>query len=894
MLNSKINSKHSWGYYGLVTSISVALVVWLLSLSGALTFFDGLAYDCAMNVSCRQQHQASHVLLVKITSKSQTKIKKTWLQTLRKLHKLGARAIVFNFFPTRASKEFYSEVRQYGNVVLGNRLVHSSQNQALLAGHPSSLNKLPWGVVSYPPSTYGIYRHHQSFFTIDKEQYPSLETAIVQKLLPDADVPSRFFVNFRGQGGVLPSVNLKQLLNNELVTELVKGHVVLVGEQRPDELGLTTPVASGYNTMSLLEFQGHTLNSLLDDCKIKILNPEAKLILFLVFAGIVIFIYQWLAIAGIFSLTLLIIFLFSACTLIVWLLFFLWLPVVEVVLIQILLLLLALRKKVALSHASINAMLVGLSSKLKSRMPSRSFYVTEDHWAHITTMVNESLDLKRLIFLERVTGDHRVREVKAINCSLNDIHERRRDYLRTPYSTAIATKGPLRIEKNRYLKYPTEDEEQYIVPLIFFGEVQGFWTFSIETQKREANPLFDSLIRDYSRQISELLYYRQQFADELTPHGHWRRYLLLELLEKSYQDFNVVLGMLEQRLERLEKLFGGEYTPTIVYNIFGYVMYINTSAGKLLKQKGITPHDMTLLDLIVALSNNRPDQLKGIMRYIIFEHKLVTIPVYILPEHRFTLRLWPLKSQDHEKNWLEPAPFGINGIVCELVDTTSIDRLAEIKTLLTERIGIHLRNDLGAITLSSSLLASDPASTDNVETVAAMLEEKAQSAMKILDECERLIQTQTEIENIIRFPLDIQNLFEKAHFKCEDLLRERNIGIKLVRPQLLTYAFASPELEDVFYHILVLVIKDTVDEEQVFITVEQGTDTICYNFSNTGFGIPDERFQSFLFDDDDLATQDFKNIRNSFRMIESWGAKITGHSEVGQGTVIALEFEKFI
>lgn len=79
-------------------------------------------------------------------------------------------------------------------------------------------------------------------------------------------------------------------------------------------------------------------------------------------------------------------------------------------------------------------------ARLKDSILPKSFMETEDPWSKIAVMVQQQLKLERSIFLEKVHKDHRVREINAINCSINDIIEQRRDFHRDPYKAALSAR----------------------------------------------------------------------------------------------------------------------------------------------------------------------------------------------------------------------------------------------------------------------------------------------------------------------------------------------------------------------------------------------------------------------------------------------------------------------
>jgi len=120
-------------------------------------------------------------------------------------------------------------------------------------------------------------------------------------------------------------------------------------------------------------------------------------------------------------------------------------------------------------------------ARLQDYMLPPDFYKLDEHWGQVITFVDQTLNLNRVIFLEKVEGDHRVREVQALRCSLDDIDERRRDFERVPYSDAIAEGGPIKLTSRLFFKGPAGVSfEEYLVPLLFGGGVQGFWAFDVD------------------------------------------------------------------------------------------------------------------------------------------------------------------------------------------------------------------------------------------------------------------------------------------------------------------------------------------------------------------------------------------------------------------------------
>ncbi|MEZ5594504.1 MAG: hypothetical protein R3F53_28990 [Gammaproteobacteria bacterium] len=78
------------------------------------------------------------------------------------------------------------------------------------------------------------------------------------------------------------------------------------------------------------------------------------------------------------------------------------------------------------------------------------FFEADNPWRQITHMVEQFLNVECWIFPNWHTTHH-LQELYSLNCKLDDIAERRRDYRRTPYSTALQENLPIRLEHS-YLR----------------------------------------------------------------------------------------------------------------------------------------------------------------------------------------------------------------------------------------------------------------------------------------------------------------------------------------------------------------------------------------------------------------------------------------------------------
>ncbi len=485
-------------YSAILTGVFIALGVWVFGLFGGFILPNGWAYDYLSRASISVEASSS-VLLIEASPKYRLAGDDIWLPVLKDLLKSKPRELVFTFLPDRASAEFYRLARKSKRTVFGRPVIRSGGNGEIidLQALPAGLTKLkvPYGLVTSGSSQFGVYREQPTTALIEGKRWSTLERVVLKLgYRKSRSVPDHAFrINFTGGEDRLPKLSLDRVVDGGLISELVAGRVVVIGELNPPQNAwLYTPLSRGNSMMPAAHYHAFALDTLISNRVIEIVNQPATLVILVLIAGLLIFFYQWMSVRMSVWATISALAFYFLGT---W--FFLhileiWLPLAQILTVQCLLAFIVIRQRAIREEQVMRKMLLDLSGKLKDKAFPTSFYRAPDPWGPIITMVNQILNLNRVIFLERVEGDHRLREIRALNCSVDDIDERRRDYERTPYSTAISEDRPIQVPRN-YLKAVDETEFQFLAPLIYAGDVLGFWAFGIDPEKFQAIPEFNIL-----------------------------------------------------------------------------------------------------------------------------------------------------------------------------------------------------------------------------------------------------------------------------------------------------------------------------------------------------------------------------------------------------------------
>jgi CHASE2 domain-containing sensor protein/signal transduction histidine kinase len=903
---------------GLFYALMIALGVSLLSFFEAFTLLDEWAYDLFERLRLKPQIPPQ-VLVVEAPQASLEEGDKTWLTLLNILEAKNAKQIVFTFMPKNVSSAFYCKAYQQGDVFFGRTIqrdIEVSQNTPWEKGKKrrmlQPLPNLPencqirFGVVDIPPHTHGIHRQQHWGFEINQHSYPALEVVaadhfiskpIVPVVLNSSQEKKGYRVHFGKGLDEFPQVKLERILAGGLVSELVNERSVLIGLAQPsNQPGLHSPLAMTHNMMiSMLGYHALALNTLLNQEHITTFSFELELILFLVLLFINWMIYQRLTIHKTLRVTLI---LMGIYVVLAWFLYhyaLIWLPLVEMLIAQSLLYLFDFQYESLTSDKALRETLVESSFKIEERVNSES-YVTEEYWSQVIVMTHDLLDLNRLIILECDPNQSSLKEIKALHCSLADIHKGQRRYNRKPYTTVIKKKKCLLLDQ-ALLKPTDVEEKQYLIPLFFEEEIQGFWLLAIQTEKHPTH--FQEGLKDLARQMGQSLYHRQQWL--LRHHANQKRlmrYFHFESGALLHKALDKSITALEHRLSVLENLIADSETPTILYDVFGGVMQVNHSMIALSHIFDLSVQKMSALGFMMKVSQMEMENAQKYFRHILLEQGKIVQQVKLSAsiERVYILHMQLFYYQEKHEGVEEASK---RGVLCQLFDVTQMKLQSTLKEHVAERLIYQFRNDMQSILMATQLLISDKTGDAEKQAVGGMLQNKVNSHLNILTEVEKQLNTELDAtsttSDVETYPVDPKEAVSEAMKNVAEAAVERQVSLQSHLPELVSLVFAAPNaLTTVISSILFVLIEDAVSNTDINISMIEGEQWLTYRFDNTGFGIPNQRFQDYLFNPEVETLERFKKMQVALEWVEHWNATLTGKSQVGEGTSFELRLRTFI
>lgn len=881
----------------------LVLTVWILSFLGLFMLPDILMYDGFTRSIPQSEIDRSQILLIEPDSNTTDEKKSIWDATLTKLFDYDPKLIVFTFLPKKVSDDFYREAKASGRVVFGRRIIESGSGDTdELEPFPPQAGNTdpPWGVVRILESFHGIHRGQDRFLIHEGEPaFPLLEYRSYQALDPsgrqEIASPNQFLIAFRGSDRGLPRIKLARLLSGRMIPEVVQGKVVVIGHGKDvRQRNIPVPILPNRG-VDALEFHGAALDTLVEGTSVSLLSHHIKFFLFIVIVILGFILYQLIGIRMFLLTTLL----FSAGYMIAsWTLLVYWkkwIPIFEILTIHLVTMYYIYRRRTVRQENATRQMLIETSVKLRERYLPKSFYDAEQHWGQLVNMIRQTLELSRTILLDRVKGDHRVREIISLGCSIEDIHEQRRDYERTPYSTAIEESGPIRIGKHSYFKNPSESEEQYLVPLEYGGRIMGFWAFCMAPENAEKFDNFNLTIKTFAGQIAELLYRREQKKlQDKSANQTYAKILRLEGYDSAYQELNKSIGLLEQRLSMLENVLRGLSVAVIFYDLFGQVLHINSRMSSLLKKTQLRPYDMTAAEFAADMSGLSTDEMRRAFRLVLFDKKSIVLPASLSdePQQSFVLKIQPVVHQEATAESPEAIPFQTYGFLMELIEVTEIVKLGDLQDELLEYFNFHIKKNLSPIVLAFSLLNRPDLPVKTKDKITLVVRQRIREMLQFIKKAQKDFQKNLFYDTRQMYPVDPSASINRAIRNLAPTASNKQVVFEADLSDAMAVVCANPatlsEVIEAFLHFLII---DAKENSTIFVDLVVLNDQVIINLGNTGYGIPNDIFQTYLLGEGEIISTDYRRVRNAVEQIKNWGGNVVATSNVAATTKFTILFD---
>jgi len=862
------------------------LAVCALSVAGLLEPFDRALYDGFARLT--PQSSPPEVVLVSAPPGAAATI--DWSRLCAQVAAAELRTLVIALPIDPAAAESAARSACAGQLLAGVLIPDDAAGEERAAANAALFARLGLRVgVSRLGDRSDQVRERWAGYELGGRRYRSLEALAADAVALRGE---RFIPDLRIAAEHFPALTLQRVLDEGIVPEIGRNRIAILGPA-PDPFLQSLSVPGQPRAVSLLTYEGMVIDALAKQALIHAPGPLLRAGTLALIALLLIFVLQALPLRA--GVLLLAATLLGEAVVTFALLGVLgvWPPLTELLLLETGVFLAVYRGKASAEARRLREILGSTTGKLQRRTRPDNILQSGEHWASIARMVDQTLQLNRTIFLERVAGDHRVREIIALRCGVSEIDEKRRDYERTPYTTAIAARGAIRVD--RYLRAIDATEQQFLVPLVFGGEVMGFWAFGIDEGHLAGIPDLQAEVNQIAEQVAGLLYQRKIWQEQAASEERsWDR-VFEDSNFVAYRELNQSVLLMENRLASLERIFATQVNAAILYDVFGRVVLVNPRMTELLAPAGIAPYKLTATDLVAQLSAISLNEARSLIRYLVIDRQPISLPATIDGDgqHCFALKAQALIADDSEDG-TPPSPFSVNGILVELIDISDAQRLADIKADLALQASYKLANQLESLLVAAHLLAADDLQEAERHQIAAM------AAQATADACATVRRTRAALlgEPVAYggcYPIDPVRVLLRALHDTAGELEKCRLRADFAVPELRTLAMAVPdELYRLFVAAIRFLASDATSGSALRVRIAEGARQLEVCFASEGFGMPQASLRESLEGDvQNAASESVRDLRQMRHAIAHWGGALEIASTVGSGSEVCVRLATF-
>ena len=602
---------------GLLTALLAASLVQTLELSGLTAGVNALSYSPLMRHKPRRAVAEAHVLLV-YCEPSLEQDPQRLLQLVHTLDRLQASVIGLTVPRESVAEELLDWARTSGRLVCA----------APLSDVALPLPGLSQGDVRLIHAPYGIYTEHRGRRLAGESRPSSLEAVVARRMgMEPAAIPcGPYRVDFRGGIGSLPHVDASRVLRNELTSELVCGRAVLLG-LRADPLlpGVATPTTQGVQRMPLLEFRGHALNSLLTRRAIRTLDVRWQLGLNLSYAMLCVVVLRQVNLP---AAALLVVGLTSLASWAAWLVLHfahIWIPWAPLLLLPVITSLLVLDRRMRLAGNTWRRLAqIGFAASPRHRHHP-PLPLSSDPWHDAALLLDQLFELQRGVLLMLRRG--RLQPVHYLRSAAGDVQETRGRLCEAPFAEAIEQRGPLRVDPARPFFRVRPHEQQFLLPLIHRGQVQGMLALAVAEDALRRMTSFADDVRSVADELAELAAHRGRVRQVERRERSWLRWLWTVPEQRSSAALCRHLGLVNRRLSQCCAADEESVIGEALYDLCGLVVSVNGAMFRQLQGDGLASLDLPLVELIDGLTSCGRDVVRARLRRVILDQQMQVIPL---------------------------------------------------------------------------------------------------------------------------------------------------------------------------------------------------------------------------------------------------------------------------
>lgn len=456
-------------------------------------------------------------------------------------------------------------------------------------------------------------------------------------------------------------------------------------------------------------------------------------------------------------------------------------------------------------------------------------------WEQANRFVTEFFDLRRSLMLELPPGGTHVRPVAAFGCGPGDVIEKRRDYRRAPYSTALARELPTPPSRP-FL--PAEDGiVDLITPLMAADQLVGFWAFSVRPSADGSLERLTAEAARYAGEAAKVILRAGTLDGAAEPTV--RRWPTLGRLRARLLDS---ANQAREQLAAYRDVFAAVGHPIAVCDLFGRVQIANPAFEDYAEGVGRPLLAMSLNDILEHQCGLDAAAAKARMRHVMLGGGAeARVPMRADGVHALqVLVLRPILRRTADPGGHLAAPFHLLGLILEIVPDVQEAEAARRLGQAAAQYAMRSQSMLDAISKAVDTLRIDDGSQDRLSDIVAGGLQDARHLLRQADA--------SQAEGAGSDRVDLHQLLERMRQDHARIARTKSVTIALPARPAPPVLAGEPALAGLLHSVLTLLIDDAAPGTAVETTFTADGSSVTLAIANEGYAMPAWHVQDVLRD----------------------------------------------
>lgn len=732
-----------------------------------------------------------------------------------------------------------------------------------------------------------LYRQGTTTLTDQTSPIRSFEYEITKSISPlTHNLPDgKYGIRYLGGENSIANIRYRELLNGNMLRDLIRDKVVIIGPDYHRQFHLLTPNASGDPSMSRLEVRGNMVSSLLNENYVTETTFLASMAILILVIGVSIQVARqtqksWLPLTVFLNLTTILL-----CVLICYWLASIWLPATAMLL---------------AGSGSVAAIVFQRFAKLedyiqfwKVRSTTREAHTQsrfeESVWQAVGDAASQMFQPTRMVMMELAPEATHLKRVRSVGCDYSQIFEKRLDFRRSPYWDAIQENRPLRSAKRGFfVATPGIAETEYILPLTHGMTTYGIIALAVDSVIYEKWADFDSFLARFCDEMAQLVagsYRAQQQKNHQTQ--FLERYRTLPE-DKAFAEIQSDSQKLDDLIERVDIAFNGSQSAMATFDIYGRVIRRNSNLNLILQQIDVSISRANCVDVISTLAAISITDAQRIFREAVLneksEKRLIANPA--TGDTSMMMHIKPMRLNECDSR----TSIETRGLVLEIVDGQAFQDVRCWKHELSTAMVPEVLNKASKLEQKTSILQKTKSGDPSINDLFGSVGETVSEIVDVLQSCQALSSRQITESPENHFLVNAVTIWKTAVADFEDKFLQRSITMteRFFDAQEIK-VHANPILLNRAFTIIVEFLLDSAfDESEIQIEMNRQVDGVEFRFTNQGGGTPVDTLRKSLDQSTHKAVrrrkQNYTNLDDAqidqLQQIEDWVAQWNGYFSV--------------